>query len=114
MRKAVAPMMGGVNIPPVEATASTAPASSAGNPVFFIMGMVICPVVATLAATEPEREPKNMLESTAVLAGPPRYAPRQALARSLKKSLAPVTVRMQPKRMKPGTVEATVPTMLPQ
>ena len=83
-------MIGGVNMPPVEATASTAPASSGENPFFFIMGMVICPVVATLAATEPDREPKNMLDSTAVLAGPPRYAPRQARARSLKKLLAPV------------------------
>ena len=106
-------MIGGVKGPPVLATASTAPASSGLKPFCFIMGIVICPVVATLAAGEPDREPNSMDEKTAVLAGPPRYLPIQASARSPKKSSAPQMRNTEPNRMKPGTTLVTVPRIDP-
>ena len=43
--KAAAPMTGGMIWPPVEATASTAPAKAGLYPTFFISGMVKMPVL---------------------------------------------------------------------
>ncbi len=54
IRKAAAPMTGGVSWPLVEDATSTAPAFSAEKPVRFISGMVKVPVVTTLAIDEPE------------------------------------------------------------
>src|SRR5699024_11067958 len=75
---AAAPIIGGVIIPPVEATASTAPACLGLKPTFFIKGIVKVPVVATLATGDPDNIPINPLETTAVLAGPPLYFPVKA------------------------------------
>ena len=47
MRKAAAPMTGGMNCPPVEAAASTAPATWGWNPTRFMSGMVMEPVTMT-------------------------------------------------------------------
>ena len=57
MMKAPAPMTGGISGPPVEAAASTPAAKRGVKPARFISGMVITPVVTTLATEEPEIEP---------------------------------------------------------
>ncbi len=98
MMKAAAPMMGGVNIPPVEAQASMAPAISAVYPVRFIRGMVKVPVVTTFPTGEPEIIPISALETTAVLAGPPRNRPATEWARSMKNCPPPEPCRKAPKR----------------
>ncbi|MBA7579827.1 hypothetical protein ES708_21705 [subsurface metagenome] len=51
--KAEAPITGGRNCPPQEATASTAAAKYPLKPKLFIRGMVNGPVAATLAAEDP-------------------------------------------------------------
>ena len=84
MMKAVAPMMGGMICPPVEAAASTAPAYSGAKPFFFIRGMVKVPVPITFATGLPLMEPKKPLATTATLAGPPRYLPKALVARSVR------------------------------
>ena len=72
MRKAAAPITGGVNCPFVEEATSTAPAFSALKPTFFIRGIVKVPVVTTFAIDEPETNPVMAEEMTAAFAGPPR------------------------------------------
>ena len=78
MTKAAAPMIGGMICPPVEATASTAPANSGRKPVRFISGMLICPVTMTLATALPEMVPNRLDETTATLPGPPVRVAGQA------------------------------------
>ena len=78
IRKATAPITGGMICPPEEATASTAPAVLGFSPIFFIRGMVKVPVVTTLAAPEPLMVPISMLEYTAAWAGPPLDLPTAA------------------------------------
>jgi hypothetical protein len=68
-------MTGGVNKPPVEATASMAAATIGRYPTFFIRGMVKVPIVATLAGGEPVIAPMQALPKIAALAGPPRKRP---------------------------------------
>ena len=77
-------MIGGMIWPLVEAATSIAPALVPGKPVFFITGMVKVPVVTTLAMEEPEIEPVMPEARIAALAGPPRYLPTIAKARSRK------------------------------
>ena len=96
MMNPTAPIIGGANWPPVEATASTAPANSARYPVFFISGMVIAPVVATLASALPLIMPIRALAMTDTLAGPPAVRPTSVSARSLMKSLKPLYFRKAP------------------
>ena len=62
-------MIGGMICPPVEATASTAPANSGRKPVRFISGMLICPVTMTLATALPEMVPNRLDEHHRHLAG---------------------------------------------
>ncbi len=82
--------MGGVNCPPVEATASTAAAKSALYPTFFINGIVIVPVVATLAMALPLIIPKRALANTATFAGPPVERPTSVSAISFMNWLNPL------------------------
>ena len=70
MMNAPAPMIGGMSGPPVEAAASTPAANRGVNPARFISGMVITPVVTTLATEEPEIEPIRPEASTATWPGP--------------------------------------------
>jgi hypothetical protein len=100
MRKAPAPMTGGMSCPPVEATASTAPAKKDGYPIFFIRGMVNVPVPYTLATAEPEIEPNRHDEVTAISAGPPGCVPVNACAKRMKKSPTPLFSRKPPKMRK--------------
>ena len=71
MTKAAAPITGGMICPPVEATASTAPAKAGLKPMRFISGIEKVPVVITLATAEPDTEPNRPEVTQATLAGPP-------------------------------------------
>jgi len=82
-------MTGGMNWPPVEATASTAPAKVGRYPIFFIKGIVKEPVLTTLATALPEMVRKSELLKMATLAGPPRYRPAIELASLIKKAPVP-------------------------
>src|SRR5215472_11391072 len=68
MRKAAAPITGGMSWPPVDPTASIAAAICAGNPERFISGMVTTPTAETFATALPEIMPKNAEPTTATLA----------------------------------------------
>ena len=75
IRNTVDAITGGMNIPPMDAESSTAPANSGRKPTRFIIGMVKEPLVATLAIWLPEMVPNSPLPTTATLAGPPRARP---------------------------------------
>ena len=100
MRKAAAPMIGGIICPPVEAAASTAPANSPLYPVSFIIGMVTEPVVTVLPTLEPETIPHRADEITATFAGPPDAQPTREFASEIKKFATPVLSRKAPKIIK--------------
>ena len=84
IRNAATPMIGGISVPPVEATASVAAAKSGLNPWRFIKGMVKIPVVVAFATGEPLIEPNSALAPTAASAGPARVR-RVAWSASLMK-----------------------------
>ncbi len=84
IRKAAAPITGGMIWPLTEDATSTAPAFSLEKPTFFIIGMVKVPVVTTLAIDEPEIIPVNAEDTTAALAGPPRMWPSRLNASWMK------------------------------
>ncbi len=100
MMKAPAPMMGGINWPPVDAAASTPPAMAGLYPILFIKGMVKEPVATVFATALPETDPMKPLEITAIFAGPPTRRPVRAWAKLMMKSPAPDFSRKAPKRMK--------------
>ena len=80
MRKAAAPITGGMICPLTEEATSTAPAFSELKPTFFINGMVNVPVVTTFAMEEPEIRPVMADATTAAFAGPPRIWPMRLKA----------------------------------
>src|SRR3546814_11287414 len=86
MRKAAAPMTGGMIWPFTEEATSTAPAFSELKPTRFIIGMVKVPVVTTLAIDEPELRPVEAEATTAALAGPPQRGPTRAKATLMKRT----------------------------
>ena len=86
--KAAAPMIGGMICPFTEAATSIAPAFTAGNPVFFIIGIVKVPVVTTFAIQDPEIIPVKPEAIIEALAGPPLNLPTSAIAK-LKKYFPP-------------------------
>jgi hypothetical protein len=100
MMKPPAPMMGGMNMPPMEAAGSIPPAMWGRKPAFFIMGMVKAPVETVLAMAEPEMEPKRPLAITETLAGPPILWPTAARGKSMKNFWAPLFSRKAPKSTK--------------
>jgi len=89
MIKPPAPMIGGMNIPPIEAAGSIPPATWGLNPAFFIMGMVNMPVETVLAMAEPDIEPKSPDAMTETLPGPPILWPTAARGQSIKNFWAP-------------------------
>src|SRR3546814_14334774 len=97
MTKAVAPMIGGISTPPVEAQASTPPAKAGLKPTFFIAGMVMQPVVSTFETTLSLIEPNRPDEKIATLAGPPRTLPSSAKAKLMKQATATVYFIAPPK-----------------
>ncbi len=92
-------MIGGMNMPPMEAEGSMAPATWGRKPARFIRGMVKAPVETVLAMAEPDTEPKKPEAMTATLAGPPTLLPARARGRSMKNLLAPEALRKEPKKM---------------
>ena len=76
IRKAAAPMTGGIICPLEPAATSTAPAFSAEKPTFFMRKMVTGPQVRTFAMELPDMQPWRPEATTAALAGPPRRCPR--------------------------------------
>jgi len=99
IRNAAAPITGGMICPPVEATASTAPANDGLYPIFFIIGIVKVPVAYTFAAALPDIEPNSADEIVATLAGPPLNPPARALPMSMITSPAPVNSIRVPRMM---------------
>ncbi len=97
-------MTGGINCPPVEATASMAAALCAGMPARFISGMVTMPVATTLATALPEIEPNRQEPSTAILAAPPRNRPISAIEMSVKNCMPPVFCNTWPNSRKAMTM----------
>ena len=81
--KATTPITGGKMSPPVEATASMAPATWGSILCFIIKGMVSCPVAYTLATATPERDPKAPLATMGTLAAPPLILPNTVRERSI-------------------------------
>ena len=96
-------MIGGINWPPVEALASTAPAKGAGKPARFIMGMVMTPVEAVLATALPLMVPVKPEDITATNQGPPCTRPATARLRSITNSPAPERTKNAPKMMNTNT-----------
>ena len=99
IRKAAAPIIGGMICPPVDAAASTAPANVGVKPSRFIIGIVSTPVDATFAVALPFTVPIKLLATTATLALPPRLVPATARAKSIKNSATPKRFKNAPKMM---------------
>ena len=113
IRKAAAPMIGGMICPPVEAAASTAPANSPLYPVFFISGIVTEPVVTVFPTELPDTIPQRAEEITATLAGPPVEAPARELANWIKNSEIPVASRNAPNRINSAIYVEQTPMGVP-
>lgn len=96
MINADAPITGGMTVPPVDAAASIPPATAGRYPVRIIMGIVIFPVIATLADAEPEMLAVIKLAPTAAFAPPPARVPRKDRHIFVKKSDAPDRIRNTP------------------
>ncbi len=77
------------------------------------MGIVIMPVVATLADALPDSEPNSALATTLTLAGPPRRRPRTAKPRSEIDLPAPTAKSIWPNIMKAVTIVAATKSGAP-
>ena len=99
MMNAAAPMTGGIICPPVDATASTAPAKCGSYPTLFMRGIVNMPVVQTFATDEPETVPIRPELTTATFAGPPVDQPARESERSMMNLPSPVFSSTAPKRI---------------
>ena len=96
MMNAAAPITGGMSCPPVDATASTAPATWGLYPFRFISGMLMVPVVRTFATAVPEIIPIRLDPTTDAFAGPPRLRPVAPVAMSINTRPAPECSRNAP------------------
>ena len=96
IRKATAPMTGGMIWPPVEAAASTPPAKRGLKPTRLMTGMVKTPVDTTLATAAPDIVPKRAEPTTAACAGPPASLPVAANAIFSNTSPAPAACSTAP------------------
>ena len=105
---ATAPIIGGVNCPPLEAAASTAPAKEFLKPCLFIIGMVKTPVPTTLATGLPEIVPNIALATMAECAVPPLILDVAAVAILRRIAVAPVASKTAPKTIKTKTIEETI------
>ena len=81
-----------------DAATSIAPALTAGNHVFFIIGIVNVPVVTTLAIEDPEIIPVKPDAIIDALAGPPLNLPTRVMAKSKKYFPPPAKSNIDPKR----------------
>ncbi len=71
------------------------------------------PVVTTLATALPFIDPKNPLETTATLAGPPLLDPAIAIAKSLKNCPIPEDVKNAPKSINKNMYVDDTPIAIP-
>ena len=78
-----------------------------------MVGMVIDPVPAMFEKIDPDSDPKKALATIDTFAGPPRYLPKPALARSIKNCPAPVAISTPAKTRKPSTISATILVVMP-
>ena len=113
IRKAAAPITGGVSWPLVDEATSTAPAFSGAKPMRFINGMVKVPVVTVLAMDEPEIMPVIIDDSTAAFAGPPRRAPSSAIATLMNQLPPPALSRSPPNNTKRKIIVVDTPSATP-
>ena len=113
IKKAAAPMTGGVNCPLVEDATSTAPAFSRENPIRFINGIVNVPVVTVLAMEDPDIIPVIMEDKTAALAGPPRSAPKSAIATLMNQFPPPAFSSRAPNRTNRKIIVVETPKATP-
>ncbi|MNF67686.1 hypothetical protein D3C84_495080 [compost metagenome] len=100
IRKAAAPMTGGISWPPVDDAASTAAACSELIPDFFIAGMVNMPITAALAVALPLTEPNRVEETIDTFAIPPRNRPTNSTDRSMNNWPPPNSCRKAPNNRK--------------
>ena len=100
IRKAAAPITGGINCPPVEEVASTAAACSARIPERFMAGMVNMPITAALAVALPLTAPNRVEETIDTLAMPPRRRPTSNMDRSMNSWPPPNSCRKAPNSRK--------------
>ena len=114
IKKAAAPIIGGINCPIVEPATSTAPACSGLNPVLFISGIVNVPVVTVFAIELPLIIPVNPEATIAALAGPPLYFPSIEKAKLIKYSPAPALSKSEPKSTNKNTNPADTPRGTPK
>jgi hypothetical protein len=96
MMNTPAPITGGVIAPPVPAAVSIAAASYGLKPLRFISGIVIVPVVTTLAIVLPDTMPINVLPRTAAFAGPAVHRPAAMVVRAMKIRSPPPSRRKVP------------------
>ena len=113
IRKAAAPITGGMIWPLIEAEASMAPAFTPDSPVRFISGMVKMPPDTTLETDEPETTPLSAEETTATLAGPPRRWPSSAIEICIIQLPAPAFSRSVPNSTNRKTKLVETPSAMP-
>jgi len=94
--------LGGITAPRLLLEDSIAAAIPFGYPFFFINGMVIAPVAATLATADPERLAKITLEKRAIIPSPPRLCPTRVLIKSTSLLEIPPESMIAPTRIKNG------------
>ena len=70
-------ILGGIMIPRKPAEATVASANRSLYPSSIIMGRIIEPIAATVAAEEPEIAPKNADAMNAAMAKPPGSQPKK-------------------------------------
>ena len=114
IKNAAAPITGGNNCPPVEATASIAAALCAGYPLRLIMGMVTTPVDITLATALPEMEPKIADAITAIFMAPPRKPPISMSDTSVKNLAPPTRLSVTPNKTKAITTVHAICSGMPR
>ena len=114
MMNDAAPMTGGMIIPPVPATATTAAENTGLNPASRISGIVNVPVAATLPTALPLIIPIRPLATIETFASPPIVRPARDIAKSLMNRPIPVSVRNAPKRMNRKMYVAETPSAVPK
>ena len=100
IKKAMAPMMGGVMEEALEASASTAAASAGVYPARFMAGMVTGPVIKVFAAPWAVNPPAIALLISATIPGPARIKRDMNAANFITAMLTPLTDSSMPQNMR--------------
>jgi hypothetical protein len=99
MMKAMAPITGGINCPPVPAAASIPAATLGGIPVETIIGIVMLPIVAASEEGEPVIISNSPLATIVDLATPPHGQRATLTAKLMNHWPAPASCISRPKIM---------------